>query len=215
MSDNPGKLGVLISGSGTNLQAILDNCASGKLNAEVSVVISDKENAYGLERARNSGVETRHIPWRKKDKEGWESDAVMELKKYNVDLVCLAGFMRIVGTTLLEAFPGRILNIHPALLPSFPGLHGQKQAFDWGVKITGCTVHFVTPDLDMGPVIVQKAVRVLEDDTEDTLAARILEQEHIAYSEAINLVLSNRVQIAGRRVKILSAGDLSDHDPTE
>jgi len=203
MADFKGKLGVLVSGRGSNLQAILDSCATGKLNAEVAIAISDVEDAYGLERARKTGVRAEYIPWKKGNRSGWESEAVRLLSEAKVDLVCLAGFMRVVGRTLQDAFPYKILNIHPALLPSFPGLHGQEQAREWGVKISGCTVHFVTPDLDMGPIILQKAVPVLEDDTADDLAARILEQEHIAYSQAIGLVLSGRTKIEGRRVRLL------------
>lgn len=204
MAGGEKKLGVLASGGGTNLQAIIDSCKNGGIDAEVSLVISDVGDAYALERARNAGINAIHIPWKKGKRAEWEAEAVRLLKDAGVELVCLAGYMRIVGTTLMDAFPYRVLNIHPAILPSFPGLHGQQQAFDWGVKVAGCTVHFVTSDLDMGPVIVQKVVEVKEDDTADTLSARILEQEHKAYPEAINLVLSGRTEIEGRKVRIKS-----------
>ncbi len=195
-------IGVLISGRGSNLQAIIDACQSGRIDGEITVVISDVEDAYGLERTRNAGINAVYIPWKKGRRKDWEERAVELLLEAGCELVCLAGFMRIVGGTLMKAFPNRILNIHPALLPSFPGLDVQKAALDWGVKYSGCTVHFVTSDLDMGPIIVQRAVRIEENDTPDTLAARILEQEHQAYPEAIDLVLSDRAEIQGRRVFI-------------
>ncbi len=204
MAGSEKKLGVLASGGGTNLQAIIDGCKSGSIEAEVALVLSDVGDAYALERARNAGIDAVHIPWKKGKKAEWEAEAVRLLNDAGVELVCLAGYMRIVGNTLMDAFPNRILNIHPAILPSFLGLHGQQQAFDWGVKVAGCTVHFVTSDLDMGPIIVQKAVKVEEDDTADTLSARILKQEHKAYPEAINLVLSGRTEIKGRKVRIKS-----------
>jgi phosphoribosylglycinamide formyltransferase 1 len=196
-------IGVLVSGRGSNLQAIMDSCDAGRLDARVAVVISDVEDAYGLERARKAGIKAIYIPWVKGKKSEWESQAVRHLQNESCDLVCLAGYMRVCGSTLLDAFPYRVLNIHPALCPSFPGLHAQEQAYNWGVKVTGCTVHFVTSDLDMGPIIVQREVRVLESDTADTLSARILEQEHEAFTEAIGLVLDGRTEIDGRRVKIL------------
>jgi phosphoribosylglycinamide formyltransferase 1 len=202
MAEQNQKLGVLVSGSGTNLQAIIDGCGDGTIHAEVALVISDVENAFALERARKAGIRTAFIPWIKGKRTTWESEAVKLLNDTGVDLVCLAGFMRVISTTVMRAFPGKILNIHPAILPSFPGLHAQEQAFDWGVKVSGCTVHFVTENLDMGPIIVQKTVDVKEDDTAETLSARILEQEHKAYPEAINLVLSGKAGIVGRKVRI-------------
>lgn len=202
MAGETKKLGVLASGGGTNLQAIIDGCVDGTIDAEVAIVISDVEGAYALERARKAGVKAVYIPWKKGKRSEWENEAVGYLMGVNVDLICLAGFMRIVGPTFMAAFPEKIVNIHPAILPSFPGLHGQQQAFDWGVKVSGCTVHFVTPDLDMGPIIVQKVVEVKEDDTAETLAARILEQEHKAYPEAINLILAGRTEIVGRKVRV-------------
>lgn len=203
MSDELSRLGVLVSGRGSNLQAIMDACADGRLKARVALVVSDVEDAYALERAQNAGIDAVYIPWRKGDKEGWETEAVQRLKETGCELICLAGFMRVLGKTFLETFPNRILNIHPALLPSFPGLHGQEQAWEWGVKVSGCSVHLVTSDLDMGPIIVQRAVRVEEDDTPETLADRILVEEHKAYPEAIALVLAGRTRIEGRRVRIL------------
>jgi len=202
MTGDKHRLGVLVSGRGSNLQAILDACADGRLDARVAVVIADVEDAYGLERARKAGIEAVYIPWVKGKRSGWETRAVEVLNAHNCELVCLAGFMRIVSITMMKAFPRGILNIHPALLPSFPGLHVQKKALDWGCKVAGCTVHFVTDDLDMGPIIVQKCVRVEEDDDEDSLASRILEQEHIAYPEAIDHVISGRIEIMGRRTRI-------------
>ena len=204
MAGGKKKLGVLASGGGTNLQAIIDCCKNGGIKAQVALVLSDVGDAYALERARNAGIDAVHIPWKKGKKAEWETEAVQLLNGAGVELVCLAGYMRIVGYTLMDAFPNRVLNIHPAILPSFLGLHGQQQAFDWGVKVAGCTVHFVTSDLDMGPIIVQKVVEVKENDTADTLSARILEQEHKAYPEAINLVLSGRTEIEGRKVRIKS-----------
>jgi phosphoribosylglycinamide formyltransferase 1 len=202
----PGKisnLGVLVSGRGSNLQAIMDSCDAGHINARVAVVISEVEDAYGLERARKAGIKAVYIPWIKGRKAEWESKAIEQLKSAGCDLVCLAGYMRVVGPTLIDAFPLQILNIHPALCPCFPGLHAQQQAFEWGVKVTGCTVHYVTADLDMGPIIVQRAVRVEESDTADTLSERILAEEHQAYSEAIGLVLDGRAVVEGRKVRIL------------
>jgi phosphoribosylglycinamide formyltransferase-1 len=206
MSSDKHKIGVLVSGRGTNLQAIMDACADSRLDAEVAVVISDVGDAYALERARKAGIEAVHIPWEKGKRKTWETRAVEILNEAGCELICLAGYMHVVGKTMMAAFPERIINIHPALLPSFPGLHAQEQAWEWGVKVSGCTVHFVTDVLDMGPIIVQKTVRVEEDDTADTLADRILEQEHIAYPEAIDLVLSGRAKIEGRRVRILPKG---------
>ena len=205
MPDKIPNIGVLVSGRGSNLQAMIDACASGLIKANVGMVISDVEDAYALDRAREAGIKAVYIPWQKGHKAEWEAQAVELLREADCSLVCLAGFMRVLGKTLLDAFPYGILNIHPALCPSFPGLHAQDQAFNWGVKVTGCTVHFVTSDLDMGPIIVQRAVRVEEHDTAETLAQRILEQEHQAYPEAISLVLEGRIRIEGRRVVIRPA----------
>ena len=195
------RLGVLLSGRGSNLQAIIDAIAERRLDATIAVVISNQKNAGGLERARRVGIETltlSHRGWPSRD--DYDRALVSELGKRNVGLVCLAGFMRKVGAPLIDAFPNSVLNIHPSLLPSFPGLHPQQQALDHGVKTSGVTVHFVTADLDAGPIIVQRTVPVRDDDTEETLAARILVEEHHAYPEAIALVLDGGWRIDGRRV---------------
>ena len=195
------RLGVLLSGRGSNLQAIIDAIAERRLDATIAVVISNQKNAGGLERARRVGIETltlSHRGWPSRD--DYDRALVSELRKRNVGLVCLAGFMRKVGAPIIDAFPNAVLNIHPSLLPSFPGLHAQQQALDHGVKTSGVTVHFVTADLDAGPIIVQRTVPVRDDDTEETLAARILVEEHHAYPEAIALVLDGGWRIDGRRV---------------
>jgi len=195
------RLGVLLSGRGSNLQAIIDAIAERRLDATIAVVISNQKNAGGLERARRVGIETltlSHRGWPARD--DYDRALVTELRSRNVGLVCLAGFMRKVGAPLIDAFPNAVLNIHPSLLPSFPGLHAQQQALDHGVKTSGVTVHFVTADLDAGPIIVQRTVPVRDDDTEETLAARILVEEHHAYPEAIALVLDGGWRIDGRRV---------------
>jgi phosphoribosylglycinamide formyltransferase-1 len=195
------RLGVLLSGRGSNLQAIIDAIAERRLDATIAVVISNQKNAGGLERARRVGIETltlSHRGWPSRD--DYDRALVSELRSRNVGLVCLAGFMRKVGAPLIDAFPNAVLNIHPSLLPSFPGLHAQQQALDHGVKTSGVTVHFVTADLDAGPIIVQRTVPVRDDDTEETLAARILVEEHHAYPEAIALVLDGGWRIDGRRV---------------
>jgi phosphoribosylglycinamide formyltransferase 1 len=195
------RLGVLLSGRGSNLQAIIDAIAERRLDATIAVVISNQETAGGLERARRVGIETltlSHRGWPSRD--DYDRALVSELRKRNVGLVCLAGFMRKFGAPLIDAFPNAVLNIHPSLLPSFPGLHAQQQALDHGVKTSGVTVHFVTADLDAGPIIVQRTVPVRDDDTEESLAARILVEEHHAYPEAIALVLDGGWRIDGRRV---------------
>jgi phosphoribosylglycinamide formyltransferase-1 len=202
-------LGVLCSGRGSNLEAILESCEQGRIGGRVVVVISDVADAFALERARRHGVEALYLPpgkFRTKLEPEIEEQYLRALRERGVDLVCLAGFMRVLKSTFIQAFPQRILNIHPALLPAFPGLHAQQQAFDHGVKIAGCTVHFVDEGIDAGPIIMQAAVPVMENDTEATLAARILEQEHIIYSEAIQLFAEGRLRIEGRRVRILPPG---------
>jgi phosphoribosylglycinamide formyltransferase 1 len=194
-------LGILLSGRGSNFEAIANNVASGKIpNARISVVISNKPDAGGLETARRMGLEAMAIPSKGKPREEHDREVVAVLRKHNVDLVCLAGYMRLISPWFVQQFPRQILNIHPSLLPAFPGLEAQEQAFAYGVKVSGCTVHFVDEELDHGAIIVQKAIPVLDRDDEHTLAARILEQEHAAYSEAINIVLSEQVEIAGRRL---------------
>jgi phosphoribosylglycinamide formyltransferase 1 len=198
------KLGVLVSGRGSNLQAIIDNVENGSLAAEVVVVISDQADAYALERARKHSIAA--VPVSAKGYRGKrdEYDALLarELQKHNVNLVCLAGFMRIITPTLIKAYPNRILNIHPALLPAFPGLHVQKAALEHGVKFSGCTVHFVDEGMDTGPIIIQAVVPVLDSDTEDSLSARILAQEHKIYSRAIQLYAEGQLKIEGRRVLV-------------
>lgn len=197
------RLGVLASGRGSNLQAIMDACRQGLVPAEVAVVISDKAGAYALERARSACIPGYYLDLKSFDsKAAYEQAAVEILKSAQVHLVCLAGYMRLVGDTLLQAYANKIMNIHPALLPSFPGLHGQRDALNYGVKISGCTVHFVDEGMDSGPIILQSAVAVLDDDTEETLAARILEQEHRLYPEAIKLFAKGQLQVQGRRVVI-------------
>ncbi|MGB9807165.1 MAG: phosphoribosylglycinamide formyltransferase [Thermosulfidibacteraceae bacterium] len=197
------KLGVLVSGRGSNLQAIIDSIEAGKIPAMIEVVISDKENAYALTRARNHGVPAIFIDPRKfPRKEDFEKAIGDELEARGVELVCLAGFMRILSPYFVNRFRNRIINIHPAILPSFPGLHAQGQAVEYGVKIAGCTVHFVTEEVDAGPIIIQAAVPVYDDDTEETLSARILEYEHKIYPMAIKLIAEGRVRIEGRKVII-------------
>jgi len=194
------RLGILLSGRGSNFEAIADRIASGQLNAEIAVVISNVEAAPGLERARARGLNAVYIPSRQRSREDFDREAAEVLKKHNVSLVILAGFMRILSRVFLEAFPYGILNIHPALLPAFPGTDVQQQAIDHGVKFSGCSVHFVDDALDGGPIILQAVVPVRDTDTADVLAARILKEEHRIYSEAIDLVLSGRCEIQGRRV---------------
>jgi len=180
------KIGILISGRGSNMVALVDAVKSGEIpSSEVAVVISDKPNAAGLEKARDRGVETLVIERRGRTREEHDAEMIAELTQRGVELVCLAGYMRLLSRDFIHAFENRIVNIHPSLLPSFPGLNVQQQAIDGGVKISGCTVHFVNEDLDAGPIILQRAVEVKDDDTADTLAARILQQEHGAYVEAV------------------------------
>lgn len=197
-------LGVLASGRGSNLQSIIDACGAGRIPARVAVVFSDNKEAFALERARRAGIPAAHAaPKDFTDKGEYERNIINILNGHGVELVCLAGYMRLVGKELLEAFPGRIMNIHPALLPAFPGLHAQEQAWNYGVKFSGCTVHFVDEGMDTGPIIIQAAVPVLEDDTADTLAARILEQEHRIYPEAVRLFAEGKLVIEGRKVQVL------------
>ena len=194
------RLGVLISGRGSNLQSLIDAIGSGRLNATIAVVISNVEDAGGLERARAAGIESlvvSHRGWPSRDE--FDRALARELKARDVGLVCLAGFMRIVGAPLIDAYPNAILNVHPALLPSFPGVDAQRQALDHGVKVSGVTVHLVTGELDAGPIVLQRAVAVLEDDTRETLSVRILEQEHLVYPEAVGVVLDGGWKVEGRR----------------
>ncbi len=197
------RLGILASGRGSNLQSIMDAAAAGKIGAEVAVVISDNKDAFALERARLAGIPARYVGFGDYESKDEYERAILDILRQNkVDLVCLAGYMRLVGRVILDAYSNRIMNIHPALLPSFPGLHGQKQAWEYGVKYSGCTVHFVDDGMDTGPIIIQAVVPVYDDDTPDTLAARILEQEHIIYPEAIRLYAGGHLKIQGRKVFI-------------
>ena len=194
-------IGILLSGRGSNFVAIADSIDAGRIpGARIAVVISNRPEAPGIETARRRGLDARVIPSKGKQREEHDREVVAVLKEKNVELVCLAGYMRLLSAWFVQQFPNRVLNIHPALLPAFPGLEAQKQAFEYGVKVSGCTVHFVDEQLDHGAIIVQKAVPVYDTDDEHSLADRILEQEHIAYSEAIRIVLEGNYEIAGRRV---------------
>ncbi|CAG0972915.1 MAG: phosphoribosylglycinamide formyltransferase [Candidatus Methanoperedens sp.] len=198
------KIAVLVSGRGSNLQAIIDSIENGYLKAQICVVVSDIGDAYALERARKHGINAVNIdPNVFGSKDSYEEEVLKVLKNHDVQLVLLAGYMKILGKTLLAAYKNRILNIHPALLPAFPGLHAQEQAFRYGVKVAGCTVHFVDEELDGGPIIVQKCVEVKDEDTAQTLAEKILEQEHKIYPEAVKLFVENRLRLEGRKVKII------------
>jgi phosphoribosylglycinamide formyltransferase-1 len=194
------RLAILLSGRGSNFEAIADNVAAGNLAAEIAIVIANRPEARGLEVARQRGLPAVCIPSKALDRNIYDGMLADELKKHAVDLVCLAGYMRLLSAGFIREFPGRVLNIHPSLLPSFPGLDAQHQALEHGVKVTGCTVHFVDEYLDAGPIIVQAAVPVRDGDTVETLSARILSQEHRIYSEAIRMVLSGTLRIEGRRV---------------
>lgn len=196
-------LGVLASGRGTNLLAILDAVERGEVPARVRVVVADRPGAPALAIARERDVPAVHLDPGAEGRAAFESRVAACLDEHGVELVCLAGFMRVVGRTLRERFPGRIVNIHPSLLPAFPGLDAQKQAWEHGVKVTGCTVHFVDGGVDTGPIILQRSVPVREEDTVETLTRRILAEEHRAYPEAIALVASGRLAIEGRRVRVL------------
>jgi phosphoribosylglycinamide formyltransferase-1 len=194
-------IGILLSGRGSNFEAIARNIAVGKVtNAQIAIVISNRSDAGGLETAKHLGLNAVVIPSKSKEREQHDREVVSLLQQHKVDLVCLAGYMRLLSPWFVRQFPHRILNIHPSLLPAFPGLEAQEQAFAYGVKVSGFTVHFVDEELDHGPIIVQKCVRVLEGDDEHSLAARILEQEHIAYSEAINMVLEGGFDVVGRKL---------------
>lgn len=194
------KLGILLSGRGSNFEAIARNVLAGKISAEIAIVISNKEGVQGLAIARQFGIKALCISSKGKEREAFEQELVAALREAQVDLVCLAGFMRILSPYFIRAFQGRILNIHPALLPSFPGVDAQKQALEYGAKFTGCTVHFVDEGVDTGPVVCQAVVPILDDDTAETLAARILKEEHRIYTEAIRLVVDEKIRIEGRRV---------------
>jgi phosphoribosylglycinamide formyltransferase-1 len=194
-------IGVLLSGRGSNFEALADSVAAGRLpGAEISIVISNREGAPGIERARARGIEVRVIPSKGLQREEYDRQVAATLKEKQVDLVCLAGFMRLLSPYFVNEFRGRILNIHPSLLPAFPGLEAQRQALEYGVKFSGCTVHFVDENLDAGPIVAQAVVPVLDGDTPETLAERILKEEHRIYTEAVRIVLEGEYRIEGRRV---------------
>ena len=195
------RIGVLLRGRGSNFEALADSISAGRVaNAEIAVVVSNREGAPGIDRARARGLATRVIPSKGLEREPYDRLVVAALREANVELICLAGYMRLLSPFFVAAFPQRILNIHPSLLPSFPGLESQKQALDYGVKFAGCTVHFVDENLDAGPIVLQAVVPVEDSDTEDTLSARILKEEHRIYSEAVKIVLEGKFKIVGRRV---------------
>ena len=196
-------IGVLVSGRGTNLQSIIDAIREGKIEGRISIVISDNRKAFALKRAEKSNIETRYIDFKSfKNREDYDKKIVEYLKEKDVDLVVLAGYMRILSPYFIKMYKNRIMNIHPALLPSFPGLHAQRQAVEYGVKVSGCTVHFVDEGVDSGPIILQKAVEVEDNDTEESLAERILKEEHQIYPRAIQLFSEGRLVIKGRKVYI-------------
>ena len=206
------RVGVLASGRGSNLQAIIDAADAGRLpNVEFAVVLSDKADAYALERAKTHGIAAEFVdPKAHKRREDYDGALLARLREHGANLVLLAGYMRIVGMALVEAYPNRIMNIHPALLPAFPGLHVQRKAVEYGVRFSGCTVHFVDGGMDTGPIIIQAVVPVLQDDDEDRLAARILRQEHKIYPEAVRLFSEGRLEVQGRRVLIKDRADAPD-----
>jgi phosphoribosylglycinamide formyltransferase 1 len=196
------RIGILLSGRGSNFEALAESVSGGRIpGAEIAVVISNRDGAPGIDRARARGIEARVIPSKGLQREEYDRQVVAVLKEKRVDLVCLAGFMRLLSPYFVSEFRGRILNIHPSLLPAFPGLESQRQALEYGVKFSGCTVHFVDENLDAGPVIAQAVVPVLDADTPETLAEKILKEEHRIYTEAVRLVLEGRCHIEGRRVK--------------
>lgn len=195
-------LGILLSGRGSNFAAVADSIDAGRIpNARIAVVISNRADAPGIAIARQRGLEALVIASKDKPRADHDREVVAALQQHNVDLICLAGYTRLLSPWFVQQFPRKILNIHPSLLPAFPGLEAQEQAFAYGVKVSGCTVHFVDEELDHGPIVVQKTVEVLDSDSERTLAARILEQEHLAYTEAINIVLDANFEIVGRRLR--------------
>lgn len=198
------RIGVLLSGRGSNFEALADSVTNGRiLNAEIAIVISNKPDAPGLERAKARGIDARAIASKGLRREDYDRQVVAVLQEYRVDLICLAGYMRLLSPYFVAAFPERIVNIHPSLLPSFPGLESQKQALDYGVKFAGCTVHFVDENLDAGPIILQATVPVFDEDDDHILSERILREEHRIYTEAVKIILSGKYKIAGRRVLAL------------
>jgi phosphoribosylglycinamide formyltransferase-1 len=202
------RLGVLISGRGSNLEAIANAIARRKLDAEIAIVISNRASAGGLEIARERGLPIRVIESKGMEREAYDKLVIEELRTHEVDLVCLAGFMRLLSASFVKAYPNRVVNIHPSLLPAFPGLDAQRQALEYGVRITGCTVHLVDEFLDSGPILVQSAVPVFDDDTVDSLSARILAQEHVIYPKAIQFFVERRITLQGRRAFIRETDDM-------
>jgi phosphoribosylglycinamide formyltransferase-1 len=197
------RIGVLLSGRGSNFEALADSVSAGRIpGAEIAVVLSNKPDAKGLERAKARGIPTRLIPSKGLEREAYDRQVAAVLQEYKVDLICLAGYMRLLSPYFVVTFPQRILNIHPSLLPSFPGLESQRQALEYGVKFAGCTVHFVDENLDAGPIVLQSAVPVLDTDNEEMLSERILQEEHRIYSEAVKIVLEGKYRIEGRRVLV-------------
>lgn len=197
------RIGVLVSGRGSNFEALADSVTAGRIpNAEIAIVISNQENAPGIEKARARGIDARAIPSKGLEREAYDKQVVAALREKNVDLVCLAGYLRLLSPFFVNAFAGRILNIHPSLLPAFPGLESQRQALEHGAKFSGCTVHFVDENLDAGPIILQAVVPIEDEDTPETLSVRILREEHRIYTEAVRIVLEGRYRIVGRRVLI-------------
>jgi phosphoribosylglycinamide formyltransferase-1 len=195
------RIGVLLSGRGSNFEALADSVAAGRIpGAEIAVVVSNREDAPGGVKATERGIAARVIPSKGLERETYDRQVVAVLHEYKVDLICLAGYMRLLSPFFVAAFPNRILNIHPSLLPSFPGLESQRQALEYGVKFAGCTVHFVDENLDAGPIVLQAAVPVRDDDSEESLSSRILAEEHRIYTEAVRIVLEGRYKIVGRRV---------------
>jgi phosphoribosylglycinamide formyltransferase 1 len=195
------RIGVLLSGRGSNFVALADSVAAGRIpDAEIAIVVSNREGAAGIDKAKDRGITTRVIPSKGLEREPYDRQVVAVLREHGVDLICLAGYMRLLSPYFVASFPNRILNIHPSLLPSFPGLESQRQALEYGVKFAGCTVHFVDENLDAGPIVLQAAIPVHDEDTEVTLSDRILAEEHRIYSEAVKIVLEGKYKIAGRRV---------------
>jgi phosphoribosylglycinamide formyltransferase-1 len=195
------RIGVLLSGRGSNFVALADSVAAGRIpDTEIAIVVSNREGAAGIDKAKDRGIPTRVIPSKGLEREPYDRQVVAVLHEHGVDLICLAGYMRLLSPYFVASFPNRILNIHPSLLPSFPGLESQRQALEYGVKIAGCTVHFVDENLDAGPIVLQAAIPVRDEDTEVTLSERILAEEHRIYSEAVRIVLEGKFKIAGRRV---------------
>ena len=195
------RIGVLLSGRGSNFVALAESVATGRIpNAEIAIVVSNREGAPGIDKAKERGIATRIVPSKGLEREAYDRQVVAVLNEHNVEFICLAGYMRLLSPYFVVSFPNRILNIHPSLLPSFPGLESQRQALEYGVKFAGCTVHFVDENLDAGPIVLQAAIPVRDDDTEGTLSERILAEEHRIYSEAVKIVLDGKYKIIGRRV---------------